>query len=110
LDQFSHDVADVDQCKSPPNTASQFVDLDRMLNEVYKTLVHGPRFNRLDMGTLEKGGITKTQRAWLAYRNSWTRLATIACPQVAPEAWQATLTERRLKQLSELAPPSRFAQ
>ena len=104
LDVFAHDVQDAEKGKLPRYTEQQFQQLDKKLNQVYQRLMQTsqkegePGFG---YGTVTKDGVKLTQRAWLAYRDAWVALGAARYPSVAPHAWKALLTQRRIEQLEE---------
>jgi uncharacterized protein YecT (DUF1311 family) len=87
----------------------QFEAADAELNRAYQQLMQLPATDpehpqRLDWSTVEKSGVRKTQRAWLAYRDAWLRFAADRYPAIAPASLKAALTQWRIKQLKRLAP------
>lgn len=109
LDLFAHDVQDAEKGKLPRYTEQQFQQLDKKLNLIYQRIMQpaaqtegqpgpGPGLNG---GTVTKEGVRVTQRAWLAYRDAWVALGAARYPSVAPHAWKALLTQRRIEQLEE---------
>ena len=104
LDVFAHDVQDAEKGKLPRYTEQQFQQLDKKLNQVYQRLMQTPQKEGepgFGYGTVTKDGVKLTQRAWLAYRDAWVALGAARYPSVAPHAWKALLTQRRIEQLEE---------
>ena len=104
LDLFAHDVQDAEKGKLPRYTEQQYQQLDKKLNQVYQRLMQLPQKEGergFGYGTVTKEGVTVTQRAWLAYRDAWVALGAARYPGVAPHAWKALLTQRRIEQLEE---------
>ena len=104
LDLFAHDVEDAEKGKLPRYCEQQFQQLDKKLNQVYQRVMQLPQKDGargLGYGTVTKEGVKNTQRAWLAYRDAWVALGAARYPGVAPHAWKALLTQRRIEQLEE---------
>ncbi|WP_162249942.1 lysozyme inhibitor LprI family protein [Massilia sp. Root351] len=104
MDLFAHDVRDAERGKLPRYSEQQYQQLDKKLNQVYQRLMQHPQQEgapALGHGTVTKEGVTLTQRAWLAYRDAWVALGAARYPGVAPHAWKALLTQRRIEQLEE---------
>lgn len=104
LDLFAHDVQDAEQGKLPRYSEQQFQQLDKKLNQVYQRVMQQPERDGgpgLGYGTVTKEGVKNTQRAWLVYRDAWVALGAARYPGVAPHAWKALLTQRRIEQLQE---------
>jgi hypothetical protein len=55
-------------------------------------------------GTISFDGVQKTQRAWLALRDSWVTFAKASHSQATPDQVAAILTVQRAHQLESLAP------
>ena len=107
LDLFARDVQDAEKGKLPRYTEPQFQQLDRKLNQVYQSVMQQPQkegARGLGYSTVTKEGVRTTQRAWLAYRDAWVALGAARYPSVAPAAWKALLTQRRIDQLQGLIP------
>lgn len=103
LDQFATDIENFETGKLPTFTLSDFNDLDRRLNGAYQSFMRVPHLDPAFVGTIKKGDVKKTQRAWLAYRDAMVAFGATRYPGVPSAAWKALLTERRAKQLSEFA-------
>lgn len=106
LDLFAHDVQDAEKGKLPRYSEQQFQQLDKKLNLVYQRIMQQPAQKDgsagLGYGTVTKEGVRITQRAWLAYRDAWVALGAARYPTVAPHAWKALLTQRRIEQLEDV--------
>jgi uncharacterized protein YecT (DUF1311 family) len=104
LDLFAHDVQDAEKGKLPRYSEQQYQQLDKKLNQVYQRLMQQPHKDGeagFGYSTVTKEGVQVTQRAWLAYRDAWVALGAARYPGVAPYAWKALLTQRRIEQLEE---------
>lgn len=83
---------------TPPAARSR--EVDAKLNATYRqVMAHGTEA----WGTVEKDGIRRTQRAWLAYREAFTRFAGTVSPRAA-ERTGVALTEDRIAILSAFVP------
>lgn len=103
LDQFATDIENFETGKLRAFTSSDFNDLDRRLNGAYQSFMRVPHLDAALVGTIKKGDVKKTQRAWLAYRDAMVAFGGTRYPNVPSVAWKALLTERRANQLSECA-------
>ncbi len=101
LDLFVKDIDELEKSRASRTMSGEFVTVDRRLNDVFKTIMGASRSSMSEIGMIDKNGIRRTQRAWLAYRDAWTVFGTVAYPQFEPQAWKAMMTERRLDQLRE---------
>lgn len=106
LDQFVTDIENFEVGTLPRFTSSEFNNLDRRLNDTYQSFMRVPHLDTSFVGAVEKGGVKKTQRTWLAYRDAMVAFGAARYPHVPSVAWKALLTERRVKQLSEFAEPA----
>jgi uncharacterized protein YecT (DUF1311 family) len=107
LDQFINDIENFETGKLPRFTSSEFNDVDKRLNDSYQSFMRVPHLNTSSVGTVEKRGVKKTQRAWLVYRGAMVVFGAARYPGVPVNAWKALLTERRSKQLLELSEAAR---
>lgn len=101
-DRFASDIEDFEQGKVPRYSEAEFAALEQKMNQVYERLMQAQPGPNSYLGTIKKSGIEKTQRAWLAYRDSMELFGSIKYPAVPASGLRALLTSRRLKQLSEL--------
>ncbi len=106
LDQFVTDIENFEAGRLPRFTSSEFNNLDKRLNDTYQSFMRVPHLDTAFVGTVEKGGVKRTQRTWLAYRDAMVAFGAARYPHVPSVAWKALLTERRVKQLSEFAEPA----
>ena len=98
-EDFRLAVAAFEKGALPRGSDAEFARLDARLNAVYRQLkaLPEPRF-----GTIRFEGIQRTQRAWLAYRDAWIAFGKVKYPQVAPNAWRAWFTRKRIAMLEGL--------
>ncbi len=98
-EDFRLSVAAFEKGALPRDSDAGFARLDARLNAVYRQLkaLPEPRF-----GTIRFEGIQRTQRAWLAYRDAWVAFGKVRYPQVAPNAWRAYFTRKRIAMLEGL--------
>lgn len=101
LNQFVADIENFEAGKLPAFPRSHFSDLDRRLNNMYRSLMQVPHLDTALVGTIKKDGVKRTQRTWLAYRDAMVAFGAARYPKVGSLAWKALLTGRRVKQLSE---------
>jgi uncharacterized protein YecT (DUF1311 family) len=101
-DRFASDIEDFEQGKVPRYSEAEFAALEEKMNQVYQQLMQAQPVPGSYLGTIKKSGIEKTQRAWLAYRDSMELFGSIKYPTIPASGLRALLTTRRLKQLSEL--------
>lgn len=105
LDQFARDLQEAEKGRLPRYTAQQYQQLERRMGELLERLMERgagkPGAHLLGHGTVTKDGVRSTQQAWQAYRDAWVALGAVRYPQVAPHAWKALLTQRRIEQLAE---------
>ena len=122
LDLFARDVQEAEKGKLPRYSEQQFQQLDKKLNVLYQRIMQPPQQSSqspqspqspqsqqaqkddgpgLAYGTVTREGVRITQRAWLAYRDAWVALGAARYPSVAPHAWKALLTQRRIEQLDD---------
>lgn len=105
LDQFARDLQEAEKGRLPRYTQQQYQQLDRKLGELFERLMARgagkPGAHLVGYGTVTKEGIRITQQAWLTYRDAWVALGAARYPNVAPHAWKALLTQRRIEQLAE---------
>jgi uncharacterized protein YecT (DUF1311 family) len=97
MDELEADLKAAQSGQFPSGDAKTFAAADAALNDVYRKVMALPADDqgRLRMTTVTKAGIRTTQRAWLAYRDAWTKFATARYPSVPADAWKTRLTERR---------------
>ncbi len=74
---------------------------DRALNAIYAQRRKGEGLD--SFGTIKPDGIRSTQRAWIAYRDAWTRLAEVRYPNAPAAAVTTWCTTERTRQLEALA-------
>lgn len=105
LDQFARDLQDAEKGRLPHYTPQQSQQLEHKLNDLFERLMaHGagkPGAHLIGHGTITKDGVRATQQAWQAYRDAWVALGAARYPNVAPHAWKAMLTQRRIEQLAD---------
>ncbi len=104
--RFAQDLRDFDSGKTPQHTEAQFAAADQQLNAAYQKIMKLPATK--DGGitsytTVTKDEVKQTQRAWLKYRDALVSFGALRYPAVPASAWKGLLTQRRAKQLSELA-------
>jgi uncharacterized protein YecT (DUF1311 family) len=103
LDRFAIDVEDFERGKLPQFSEAEFKVLDLKMIEVYNQFMRNSPGPNSYLGTIRKSGVEQTQRAWLAYRDAMELYGSIRYPSVPAAGWRALLTNRRLRQLKELA-------
>jgi len=102
--QFLGDVEQYEDGVFPKYTPAQFAELDKHLNQTYREIM---RSNNVQAGQVGVYGVVsttrvrETQRVWLRYRDAWVAFGHARYPSVPASAWEALLTERRIKQLEE---------
>ncbi len=98
-EDFRAAVAAFEKGTLPRDSAAEFARLDARLNAVYRQLkaLPEPKWN-----TVRFDGIQRTQRAWLAYRDAWVAFGQVKYPKVAPNAWRAYFTRKRIAMLEKL--------
>jgi uncharacterized protein YecT (DUF1311 family) len=104
--QFAQDLRDFESGKTPRHTEAQFVAADRQLNAAYQKIMKLPATKDggiVDYTTVTKDQVKQTQRAWLKYRDALVGFGALRYPAVPASAWKGLLTQRRAKQLGELA-------
>jgi uncharacterized protein YecT (DUF1311 family) len=101
-ERFASDIEDFEKGKVPRFTEGEFTTLDERMNQVYQDFMQAAPGPNSYLGTIRKAGVEKTQRAWLAYRDTMELFGSIKYPGVPASGWRALLTSRRLQQLSEL--------
>jgi hypothetical protein len=105
LDQFARDLQEAEKGHLPRYTPLQYQQLERKMNDLLARLMERgagkPGAHLLGYGTVTKDGVRATQQAWQAYRDAWVALGAARYPNVAPHAWKAMLTQRRIEQLAE---------
>ncbi|GAB2852721.1 DUF1311 domain-containing protein [Pseudoduganella ginsengisoli] len=106
LDQFARDLQEAEKGRLPRYTPQQYQQLERKMGEIFERLMERgagkPGAHLIGHGTITKDGVRTTQQAWLAFRDAWVALGAARYPNVAPHAWKALLTQRRIEQLQEL--------
>lgn len=102
LDRFAQDVMDAEAGKTPRFTEAEFAILDEKMNATYRQFMLTRPASTSYLGTIRKGGVEKSQQAWLAYRDAMELFGAIRHPQVPGASWRALLTARRITQLTEL--------
>jgi uncharacterized protein YecT (DUF1311 family) len=96
---FRAAVAAFEKGALPRESKADFASLDARLNAVYRQLKALPESEFL---TIRFEGIQRTQRSWLAYREAWVAFGKVKYPAVAPNAWRAWLTRKRIAMLEDL--------
>lgn len=77
---------------SLPNVSeAAFVSDDQRLNEAYRDVKV--------RGTVKKAGVQSVERAWIAYRDAWTRFVNVDFPSRAPRDVSDVLTRDRASML-----------
>lgn len=100
-------LGDVEQCENgvfPTYTQAQFAELDKHLNQTYRRIMRSNNVQARQAGVYDVVSTTtvkETQRLWLKYRDAWVEFGRARYPSVPAHAWEALLTERRIKQLKE---------
>jgi hypothetical protein len=79
---------------------TEFRRSDSMLNRVYQKI---QRDTATPMGTVQREDIRRTQRRWIAYRDSWVRFARVKYPTFDEISIKDWLTRDRIKELEDLA-------
>ncbi|HWD26423.1 MAG TPA: lysozyme inhibitor LprI family protein [Rhizomicrobium sp.] len=98
-DGLLKDLRAFEAAHPPPQDG--FAAADKTLNALYRTVL--ARKDWSGMGTVDAGGIRKTQRLWLAYRDGWVIFAAARYPHIPAERWKAWATRRRIAELKDLA-------
>lgn len=105
LDQFARDLQEAEKGRLPRYTPQQYQQLERKMGALFERLMARgagkPGAHLVGAGTVTKEGLRATQQAWQAYRDAWVVLGAARYPNVAPHAWKALLTQRRIEQLAE---------
>jgi len=83
--------------KLPAATTPDFRAADQALNAAYAGVMAS---SAEDLGTVTKPDVKKAERAWLHYRDEWTRFARDKYPAVSPDAVKTWLTRERTAQLT----------
>ena len=98
-EDFRLAVAAFEKGALPRDSDAEFARLDARLNAVYRQLkaLPEPQF-----GTIRFEGIQRTQRVWLVYRDAWVAFGKVKYPKVAPNAWRAYFTRKRIAMLEKL--------
>ena len=89
------------QCKLPSYTAKQYQKADKILNFLYKKTQSKPE----EPYSTTIGGIKKTERTWIHYKDSWVSFGHTRCPNISENTWKTLITKERIIQLKELAGP-----
>jgi uncharacterized protein YecT (DUF1311 family) len=106
--EFAHDVSAVAARREPTYGAGDHARLDAELNQAYRHIMELPSKQdgspeRIGDSTMTRDGVRATQRAWLKYRDAWAEFLLAAGNPLDPVSFKALLTERRTKQLAEVA-------
>lgn len=83
----------------PAHTADQAAQADQQLNQVFQQI---EKNNHFAMGTVDREGVRKTQRAWLQYRDAWVAFGKVKYPQVSADSWKTWQTDKRIEMLQDL--------
>lgn len=101
---FQKSIEQAEEGNLPSYTQSEFAELDKQLNQAYKTYLRAmpeaQGSSPID-SALTKEGVRKTQRLWLKYRDAWVEYGHLRYPSAPAHAWKAMLSERRITQLTE---------
>lgn len=84
----------------PNFTQDDFARADRELNQAYQRLKSGE--GPVYPGSVKFSNIQEAQRSWLAYRDAWVAFGKVRYPAVAPHAWRAYFTRKRVEMLVAL--------
>ena len=99
-DAFLKTLRAIVQSRTAPDGAD-LVALDAGLNAAYARVMEVRDTESLAWGSVDKAGVRRTERAWLAYRNAFVDFAaTLDAPRA--EAVKAELTRRRTASLEAL--------
>ena len=95
----------VDGHAAPDADGRSFVTLDAGLNAAYAHVMDTRDTEALGWGSVDKAGVRRTERAWLAYRDAFVGFAaTLEAPR-AIETVKAELT-RRARRASKRCSPT----
>jgi uncharacterized protein YecT (DUF1311 family) len=83
-------------------TSTDLPAADAALNAAYHQALQKLAAPR---GTVSQGGVKKTERKWIPYREAWAALGVLRYPAAPAEAWKAWATRARTQQLLEVAGP-----
>lgn len=103
-EQFLDDVEQCEKGVFPVYTQAQFTQLDKQLNQIYREIMRSSDAQAGQIGVygvVSKTRMRETQRVWLQFRDAWVAFGHARYPSVPTYAWQALLTERRIKQLKD---------
>jgi uncharacterized protein YecT (DUF1311 family) len=100
-DQFLVNLQRMQAGDLPQATATDVKDLDASMNELYQRIMAAPDA-AFEVGTVRKGGIRDTQRAWLSLRDAWIAFAKATYPGVSADVVAAQLVRLRTNQLQRL--------
>lgn len=93
--QFLESLLDFETGKYPTFGEEAYKAIDSNLNEKWRAQITPAGLP--ENQTVE--GMRRTQRAWLAYRESWVKFAAYRYGRVLPDAWRAYFTQGRIIQL-----------
>lgn len=101
--QFLSDVRQYEDGVFPKYTSAQFAELDKHLNHTYREIMRSNmQGGQVGVyGVVSTTRVRETQRIWLKYRDAWVAFGHARYPSVPAHAWEALLTERRIKQMEE---------
>ncbi len=105
---FIADIEDAEDGEFPKYTRAQAAALEKQLDQSLRDSLTpeagaAPQAGTAPADAANPPGDTPrdTQRAWRAYRDAWVAFGKARYPRVPAYAWQAWLTERRIRQLEE---------
>ena len=96
------DLMRTEQGDLPEEAPEQYASLDEQLNLAHQRIMRPEAQTPPASPDVTKGDVHATERAWLNYRDAWIAFGQARYPAVAPQAWGAWLTERRIRQLESL--------
>lgn len=99
-DDFLQSLLDFEAGKLPAFSQDELARTDKELNQVYQRVKaqKDPAYS----GAIVFEEIQAAQRSWLAYRDAWAAFGKVRYPSVAPHAWKAYFTRKRVAMLLAL--------
>jgi uncharacterized protein YecT (DUF1311 family) len=100
--RFEADLKAFEDGRFPKGTAADLAQADGALNAAYKAAMAE---TYPDMSGIRPQGIRETERAWIAYRDAYVRLAAMRWPALSADALKTKLTRDRTALLKALVEP-----
>jgi hypothetical protein len=100
-EQFVQDIESYENGNAPHLTPVELAGLEARLSKIYDVIMYMQGLDALNMGTVRKSDVQKTQQSWQRYRDAWIRFGAVKYPQIDSASLAGQLTARRIKQLSE---------